>query len=412
MGILTKIAPRIRPARDAHTGFKTFTEYTPAFSSWGGCIYEQALCRAAVERFALACSKLTPEVLGDNERCKPKVRRLVETWPNPEMSWPKFLARLATITEVDTTAYVIPALDENLEAVAFYPLRPSFAEVVEYKGEPWFKFHLITGDVLPMELKRVAVITRFQYMSDIFGGGNDPLNPTLSLLNYQTQAQEDAVKNSARIRFIGKTVGMLHEDDMEKKRDRFFKSNLSNENISGLLMYDNTWESIKQIEEQHYTIDSAEMERINNSVYSYFGINEDILQNCYSEETYGAWYEGKVEAWAIQVSESMSQAIYTTRERMNGNGLMFSSSKLSYASPASKRNMVRDMIDRNVMTINEAREILQLPPVEGGDVFVPRGEYHLKGLGSGSYKESDFDLGGDEQEYADTEAHGTKEADE
>lgn len=36
--------------------------------------------------------------------------------------------------------------------------------------------------------------------------------------------------------------------------------------------------------------------------------------------------------------------------------------------------MIRDMTDRGIMSINEAREILQLPPIED-DARVIRGEY-------------------------------------
>ena len=410
MGILAKILPRTRPV-ETHKGYKTFTEYTPAFSPWDASAYEQALCRACIERFAQACSKLTPEILGDNEACNPKIRKLVESWPNPDMNWSNFLKRLATITEADTTAYVIPGLDSNLETTSLWPLRPASAEVLEYKGEPWIKFYLPTGDVMAIELRRVAIITRFQYASDLFGGGNGPLKPTLSLLNYQTQAQESAVKNSARIRFIGKTTGLMHEEDMEKKRQRFYERNLSASNESGLLMYDNTWENITQINEQHFTIDADEMTRINNQLFSYFGINEGILQNKYTEEDFGAWYEGKVEPWAIQTSEAMTKALYTVTQRRHGNGIMFSASALSYASNSSKRNMIRDMTDRGIMTVNEARKVLQLPPVPGGDVLPIRGEYRLNPA-SGSISETDFDLGGDDQEYADTDSRGDKESDE
>jgi hypothetical protein len=56
---------------------------------------------------------------------------------------------------------------------------------------------------------------------------------------------------------------------------------------------------------------------------------------------------------------------------------MFSANRLEYASAASKRNMNRDMTDRAIMTINEGRELLQLAPIEGGDIFILRGEYKV-----------------------------------
>ena len=92
----------------------------------------------------------------------------------------------------------------------------------------------------------------------------------------------------------------------------------------------------------------------------------------------------------------------------------------------SKRNMVRDMTDRRLMTINEGREILGLPKVPGGDVFVNRGEYMVLDLdGTVIYTSGgnlatalppsdiedskDFDLGGDDQIYNDVDAYGAVE---
>ena len=86
--------------------------------------------------------------------------------------------------------------------------------------------------------------------------------------------------------------------------------------------------------------------------------------------------------------------------------------------------MIRDMLDRQVMTVNESREILQMPPVAGGDVFLYRGEYvvvdpatglvkYKSGGDEGAVKANtqqeykDFDLGGDDQIYIDTDARDT-----
>lgn len=371
-------------------------------------MYEQELVRAAVERFSVACSKLKPEIIGD---ANPRATRMFQTDPNDVYTWSKFLGRLATLTETDTTAYVVPILDDHLNTVGLLPLKPAYAEVVDVNNVPWIKFTLETGDVLAIEFWRVAVITRFQYNSDIFGGGNGALDGTLSVMDAQRQAEELAVKNGARIRFIGKLTGQVHERDMEAKRERFYETNLTPSNISGLMLYDNTFDSLKQIEEQRFIIDPDEMKRINDSVYTYFGTNEDILHNHYTEEVWGAYYEGKVEPWAIQVSEALTRMLFTSIQRRHGNYVMFSSNRLEYASNASKRNMVRDMVDRGVMSINEAREVLQLPPLKDGDVFFARGEYKdALGIAGGSpVNEEDRDLGGDDDIYNDTDGRGEED---
>ena len=412
MGFLSKFFPQT-PRQDLsryQSGYKTFTEWQPAFNTWSGSLYEQALTRACVERYATACSKLKPEVLG-SDNCKPSVRKLFETWPNDSMSWPTFLKRVATLLETDTTAYVIPS-EENGRITGLHPMKPDYAEVCEYHGRPWMIFHLATGDVLPIEFEKVAILTKFQYQSDVFGGGNGALDATLTLMDAQRQAEELALKNGARIRFIGKVTGLVKEGDLEKKRDRFATMNLSHQNSSGLLVYDNTFDSVKQVDERQYTIDTDEMERIDKSVYSYFGINERILTNQFTEEEWGAYYESKVEPFAIMLSEALTKVLYTAVERRHGNYVMFSSNRLEYASNASKRNMVRDMVDRGVMNINEAREVLQLPPIEGGDVFFARGEYKdAQGIGQqGSpVLEEDRDLGGDDDIYNDTDGRGEED---
>lgn len=407
--------------------FKTLTEYAPAFSTWGGQLYEKALTRSAIEKSAMFASKLKPEVLGDS---KPRIKRMILTAPNQYMSWPKMLARLMTIMLNDNTAAVVPSLDTGGNITGLFPLKFAHAEVVEYAGEPWIRFYLDSGDTMAIELRYVCLLTRFQYESDFFGSANDALNSTLALMDYQEQAQEVAIKNSAKIQFIGAINGSVRPEDLDRKRKEFSETNLSSKNTSGLMLYDNTFENIKQVEPQNYTIDSGEMERIETNVYNYFGINEDIIQSKYSEETFGAFYESQIEPFAVQLGEGLSQMLFTPIERRHGNGICFSANRLEYATNASKRNMIRDMLDRRVMTINESREVLQLPPVPGGDVFIERGEYvvfdadgNVRVQTGGktplvarpkgnSYGEGELDLEGDDAIYNDVDTKGKKEEDD
>jgi len=370
---MDKIFKRTPRGLTSAPGWSTITEYAPVFTSYSGGIYEQELTRAAIDRFASACSKLKPEVAGS---AKPRLRRAFETSPNQYTTWPRFLYRLATIVECDTTACVVPTFDgaDGETVVGIWPLKFALAEIVDYKGEPWVRFYLDDGEMIAIELRNVCFISKYQYQSDFFGSLN-VLESTMALIDAQAQAQKEAIKAGATIRFIGALEGQVRESDMEEKRKRFTDVNLSKNNTSGLLLYDQTFRDIRQIEPYSYTISAEEMERINESVYSYFGINEDILQNHFNEDHWDAYYEGRVEPFALQLSEGLTQMLYTQREVREGNRVMFSTNRLEYATSASKRNMIRDMLDRGVMSINEAREILQMPPVPDGDERVIRGEY-------------------------------------
>lgn len=354
--------------------FETISEPAPMVVSWNRHIYEQQLVRSVIERIALACSKLEPKIYGNS---RPRIRRAIETSPNNFQTWSQFLHRAATLYYNDNNLFIVPTYKDGTDIITgFYPVRSVSTEIVSYDGEPWIRLNTPSGKALAIELKYVTILTRFQYRSDFFGTPNN-LDDALALLKAQEEAQKSAIKDTGSIKFIAQANGQVREDDLIKKRDRFAEMNLSDENKSGLMAYDNTFVEVKQIDPKNWTIPTSEMERIENNIFDYFGINRKILQNEYDESTWDAFYEGVIEPWAIKLGEGLSQSLFTMRERPH-NRIEFSSDRLAYASASTKRNMNKDMLDRGVMTINQALKNLQLPELgPDGDVRILRGEYKV-----------------------------------
>lgn len=414
---------RYRPKRTA--GFyRTFTEYNPVFSSWRGNLYEQDMMRSCVHAFANACSKLEPHYEGTMTG----IEQVFRSWPNERMTWSQFLYRLATIYEVDCTAFVLRLHDSHGRTTGLFPIKCDTVEVMDVNGAMWFLFNMPTGEnPLAVPATDVAVLTKYQYVSDLFGTPNN-LDATLDLLNAQYQAEKNAISVGSKIMFIGRSVGQVDEADLEKKKRRFAEQNLSEANTTGMLAYDQTWDDVSPVSHNAYTIDAVEMNRIDDHVFNYFGCNKRILQNDCEESDWDSYYEGKVETWAIQLSDALNKMLFTTRSLLT-NRVTFTANRMQFMSAASKRNMVRDMTDRRLMTINEGRQILGLPPVPGGDVFVNRGEYMVLDMDgnviytSGGQLASalppsdvedsrDFDLGGDDAIYNDVDGKYEDDVDE
>ena len=59
-----------------------------------------------------------------------------------------------------------------------------------------------------------------------------------------------------------------------------------------------------------------------------------------------------------------------------GNKVMATANRLQYLSNQDKLNVSSQMLDRGIMSINDVREIWNLPPVEDGDRRIIRGEYY------------------------------------
>ena len=117
------------------------------------------------------------------------------------------------------------------------------------------------------------------------------------------------------------------------------------------------------------------MKLIDDSVYKYFGVNDKILKNEAKGDELDAFFNGAIEPFAIQFSEVMTKAIYSERERAQGSYLIANANRLQYMTTSEKVSMAQQMLDRGVMSINEARELFNYSPVEGGDIRTIRGEY-------------------------------------
>ena len=356
--------------------FKTLTAYAPVFTSWDGALYESLLVRASIDAIARHASKLCVDVQGG---AKQKLRTKIRSGPNSFMTWSQFFYRLATILEVQTTAFVVPVLDgsrdpENPETVGYFPALPTQVRILDVDGEPWLEYTFRTGQKGYVEMSRCGILTKHQYDDDIMGGGNKPLRPTMELLHVQNQGIQEGIKNSATFRFMARVNNMLDPEDVAKERKRFNELNLQGES-GGILLFPFEYENIQQLEQKPFSLDADQQKIIETNVFYYFGVNEDVLQNKAVGDQWAAFYDGKLEPMAIQISEVLSAMTFTPRELSSGNLITIGANRLQYASTKEKLDVSAQMADRGIMSRNEIRDIWGLPHIEGGDSFLVRGEY-------------------------------------
>lgn len=352
--------------------FKMLNGYSPVFTSYSGGVYEMDLTRSAIHSFATACSKLKPEISGSAYK---HLERTLQFKPNGFMDTTKFIYRIATILECEHTAFIVPIEDKYGELSGFYPLLPQSCEVVEAGGQVYLRYTFANGQKAAIEFERVGIMTTHQYKSDLFGEDNSTLKPTMQLIHTNNEGIVNAVKNSANIRFMAKVANMLKPEDIKKERDRFTEDNLSADNKSGMIIYDNKFSDLKQVESKPYTPNALQMQQIQESVCTHFGTNMDILQNKFNEDTWNAYYEGKIEPFALQLSLAMSNMTYTERQLACGNMITFSANRLQYASNKTKLEVSTQLFDRGLLNRNGVMDIWNMPEVEDGDKYYIRKEY-------------------------------------
>lgn len=356
--------------------FRTLTAYQPHFTSWNGELYESALVRSAIDARARHISKLSVQILGS---AQPTLQTKLRLKPNGWQTWSQFLYRTSTILDMHNTVCIVPVYDELMNVIGYTPVLPKRCDIVQIDDVPFLRYEFSNGQRGADYLSACAVITKYQYKSDFFGEKNDALDPMMKLEHLNNESIEESAKNGATYRFSARLNNFSSAEDLAKERRRFSQENFQSDDGGGILLFPNTYADIKQLDQQSYTVPEAEMQEIRTNVYNYFGVNEDILQSKAYGDAWSAFYESVVEPFAIQFSETMTQAMFTDREQANGAMLMATSNRLQYMTTAEKLNVSSQMADRGILNRDEIREIWNLPPLPDGQgqAYTIRGEYYL-----------------------------------
>ena len=370
---------RPQPVGEYKGEFKMLDGYRPHFTNFGGNIYESEIIRAAINARATHISKLKVEMMGT---ARPALQNKMKHGPNSLQTWSQFMYRLSTILDIHNTAFIVPIYDQFGEPSGVFTPLPHKCEVIQYNDTPFLRYEFQWGERAAIELSYCGIMTRFQYKHDLFGESNSALLPTVDLIHIINQGIDEGVKSAATYRFSAQVTNFTKVEDLKKERQRFTEENFSRDaEGGGLLLFPNTYRDIKQIDVKPWVIDADQMKVINKSIYDYFGVNEDVLENKAYGDAWAAFYEGAIEPFAIQFSEVMTKMLFTLREQSNGNCVMATANRLQYLSNADKLAVSAQMADRGLMTRNEIREIWNLTPLPDpiGSQLPIRGEYYNVG---------------------------------
>ena len=351
--------------------FQLLDGYTPIFTTHDGGVYEMELVRACIHAFANHCSKLQPNIQGADQR---GIKMMLESKPNPFMTSAQFVYKVATIYEARNTCIIVPLLDKFDRLCGYYPVNPQQTEVVQVQGEPWLRFTFKDGKKMAIELARCGVVSTYLYNSDIIGESNHALQATLQLIHTQNEGIAEGIKNSASIRFMARLGNLTKREDVTAKRKNWVSDNLGAD-AGGLALFDNNFTDIQQITSTAKIVDSEQMQLIQTRVLNYFGCNEDVLQNKTVGDAWSAYYEGKIEPFAIQLSQAMTMMTFNQNERTRKNAIVWSANRLQYMTNTDKLNVSSQMFDRGLMSLNDIMDIWNLPHVEDGDKRYIRKEY-------------------------------------
>jgi len=371
MGAFDFLFKRPKVEKQVNGYFQMLDGYTPVFTTYDGGVYEMELTRACIHTFANHSSKLKPNVQGADVR---GVAALLDGRPNPFMTSAQFAYKVATLYDAKNTCFIAPILDELDRLTGYYPVNAAQTEIVDINGVPYLRYTFRNGKKAAVELSRCGVVSKYLYNSDIVGENNQALQPTLQLLTTQNQGIAEGIKNSASFRFMAVVNNFSKGKDLAKERKSWVEENLGND-AGGLALFPNNYTNVQQIQSTAKIVDPEQMNLIQTRVLNYFGCNGEVPQYKTVGAEWGAYYEGKIEPFALQLSQAMTCMTFTPQEHKRGNAIVWSANRLQYMTNASKLQVSSQMFDRGILSINDVMDIWNLPHVPDGDKRYIRKEY-------------------------------------
>lgn len=377
MGFLDRLFNRDPTNLRTVSGYEMVLDAGDGFFAYSGKLYESDIVRSCIRPKAQAVGKTTGMHLREGTNgtsINPDVylKFLLEE-PNDLMTGQMLLEKLTVQLMLNNNAFALIQRDENGLANGIFPIDSTFVEALQdSQGRVYLKFTLRDGKTYTFNYSDIIHLRRDFNQHKVFGDSPaKALTGLMDVINTTDQGVVKAIKNSNIIRWLLKFNQTLRPEDIEENTKKFVKSFLNvDSEMSGAAAIDSKVDA-QQVEPKSFVPDSKQTEGTLNRVYGFFNTNPKIVNSSYSEDEWISYYEAEIEPVLIQLSGEFTRKIFSRRERGYGNKIIFESSNLSFASMKTKLGLVQ-FVDRGILNPNEIRKILNLAPIEGGDVYIRR----------------------------------------
>lgn len=346
---------------------KLLSGYNATYTSISDEVEENIIAKECIHTIATHCAKMMPKHYQQNGDIKNHIQGainyIISIKPNPFMTTYDFIYKIVSLLLAQNNEYIYIDIDNNGNLQGLYPLNPLFCTLVENNNEIWLKFQFLDGNVYYIKYDRVIHLRNFYVRHDFYGESNETLKGALETQTVADDGIKNAIKISASLRGVIKaSQAMLKDKDIEKMKNEFVESLLSStDGIGGL----DARLDFKEINLNPVLLDKEQLSMVNGNIYGYFMISEEIIKSKYSADDWNAFYESVLEPKAIQMGQAFTNAIFSERAIKAGHRIEFSVNRIKYAKTETKINLIKEAGALGLLTVDEGREILDLPAIGG-----------------------------------------------
>ena len=344
--------------------------YNAVYTDVGNNIYDSNIARECINIIATHAAKMLPKHIqkkdGITKQYKGDINYLLSVQPNPIMTTYDFLYKVTSILYSANNVFIFINKDDKGMITGFYPLHPDNCTLYENNGQIYILFQFNDGNSYYTLYDEIIHLRRFFNKHDIYGENNNVLTGAIETANTATEGIRNAIKTSTSLKGIIKyTNAMLKEKDIKKNRDQFVEDFIKNmgdgSGIAGL----DAKADFKELNLKPLTLDKDQLDFVNYNIFDYFSISENIVRSKFDDIEWNAFYESVIEPLAIQMSNAFTVKIFGKESIKNGHQIIFDVNRIKYAKTDTKINLLKETAILGLYTIDEAREILDLPAIGG-----------------------------------------------
>ena len=344
--------------------------YNAVYTDVGDNIYDSNIARECINTIATHAAKMLPKHIqredGITKQYKGDINYLLSVQPNPIMTTFDFLYKVTSILYSANNVFIFINRDNKGMITGFYPLHPDNCALYENNGKIYIQFQFNDGNYYYTLYDEVIHLRRFFNNHDIYGENNNVLSGAIETANTATEGIRNAIKTSTSLKGIIKyNNAMLKDKDIKKNRDQFVEDFVKNmgdgSGIAGL----DAKADFKELNLKPLTLDKDQLSFVNYNIFDYFSISENIVRSKFDDIEWNAFYESVIEPLAIQMSNAFTTKIFGKESIKAGHQIIFDVNRIKYAKTETKINLLKETAILGLYTIDEAREILDLPAIGG-----------------------------------------------
>ena len=364
-----------RTGANQRTETLSITGRPGAFSRFSSDPYANDVYRAGVDAIARIAAKMRLQPVirfsdGTTADCDDRLARLLQVEPNPLMTAYDMLYMLTTHLYVSNNAYCYVHRDQMGLVMGLYPLHVSNCEYLDDpSGTVYCKFTFSNGKTTVFPYSDVIHLRRHFNSGDVGGDANEAISAGIELANTQNEGIINGIRTSANVRGIIHYTRILSPELLRKYRDEFVEQYMGLQNSGGVAAIDNSAEYIP-LNTTSAVVSSEDQEAAKTKIYDYLGISEKIVNSTFSDDDFSAFDESVLEGLALQYGLEFTRKVYTPLQRARGREISCGTSRIAYMSNSVKASILHEVVPAGLVSINEAREMLGLSAIEGGDRFI------------------------------------------